>query len=85
MVWYSGQITAEETEAITIGLIAGCWEYADLKSPPPESERKKSLEKASILTNNTDDTRRALAVGQAIGSGHSLAPAGDDARQSLHP
>ena len=73
MVWYSGQITAEETEAITIGLIAGCWEYPDLKSPPPESERKKSLEKASILTNNTDDTRRALAVGQAIGSGHSLA------------
>jgi len=73
MVWYSGQITPEETEAITIGLIAGCWEYPDLKSPPPESERKKSLEKASILTNNTDDTRRALAVGQAIGSGQSLA------------
>ena len=73
MVWYSGQISAEETEAITVGLIAGSWEYADLKSPPPEAERKKPLEKASILTNNTDDTRRALTNGQAIGSGHSLA------------
>jgi leucyl aminopeptidase len=73
MVWYSGQITPEETEAITVGLIAGCWEYPDLKSAPPESERKKSLEKASILTNNTDDTRRALTNGHAIGSGQSLA------------
>ncbi len=73
MVWYSGQITPEETEAITIGLIAGAWEYIDLKSPPPEAERKKPLERASILTNNTDDTRRALGNGQAIGSGHSLA------------
>jgi leucyl aminopeptidase len=73
MVWYSGQITPEETEAITIGLIAGCWEYADLKSPPPEAERKKPLENASILTNNTDEYRRALSNGQAIGSGHSLA------------
>jgi len=73
MVWYSGQITPEETEAITIGLIAGSWEYADLKTPPPESERRKPLEKASILTNNTDDFRRALSNGQAIGTGQSLA------------
>jgi leucyl aminopeptidase len=73
MVWYSGQITPEETEAITIGLIAGSWEYPDLKTPPPESERRKPLEKASILTNNTDDFRNALTNGQAIGTGHSLA------------
>jgi leucyl aminopeptidase len=73
MVWYSGQITPEETEAITIGLIAGSWEYSDLKTPAPEAERKKPLEKASILTNNTDDFRNALSNGQAIGTGHSLA------------
>jgi len=73
MVWYSGQITPEETEAITVGLIAGSWEYPDLKTPPPESERRKPLEKASILTNNTDDFRNALTNGQAIGTGHSLA------------
>ena len=73
MVWYSGQISPEETESITIGLIAGAWEYSDLKSPVPEAERKKPLEKAVILTSNTDDSRRGLANGQAIGSGHSLA------------
>lgn len=73
MVWYSGQISPEETESITVGLIAGSWEYSELKSPVPEAERKKPLEKAMILTSNTDDSRRGLANGQAIGSGHSLA------------
>src|SRR5256714_2272842 len=73
LVCFSGKTPAEETEAITIGLIAGAWEYSDLKSPVPEAERKKPLEKATILTNNTDDTRRALTNGQAIGSGQSLA------------
>ncbi|MFL5488311.1 MAG: leucyl aminopeptidase [Gemmatimonadaceae bacterium] len=73
MVWYSEQITPDEIEAITIGLIAGAWEYADLKTPAPEAERRKPLEKAVILTSNTDDSRRGLANGQAIGAGHSLA------------
>jgi leucyl aminopeptidase len=73
MVWYSGQISPDETEAIAAGLIAGSWEYSDLKSQPPEAERKKPLEKAVILTSNTDDSRRGLANGQAIGSGQSLA------------
>jgi len=71
--WYSEQITPDEIEAVTVGLIAGSWEYADLKSPAPEAERKKPLEKAIILASNTDDTRRGLASGQAIGEGQSLA------------
>ena len=73
MTWYSGQITAEETEAVVVGLIAGSWEYTELKSQPPEAERKKPLERATILTSNTDDSRRGLANGQAIGQGQSLA------------
>ena len=73
MVWYSGQISPDETEAITAGLIAGSWEYSDLKSQLPEAERKKPLEKAVILTSNTDDSRRGLAHGLAIGAGQSLA------------
>ena len=50
MVWYSDQITPEETESITLGLIAGAWEYTELKTPAPEAERKKPLERATILT-----------------------------------
>ena len=41
MVWYSGQITPEETEAITVGLIAGAWEYPDLKSPRARARAQK--------------------------------------------
>ena len=73
LVFYAGQINADETEAVTAGLIAGAWEYNELKSAMPESEARKPLEKATILTSNTDDTRRGLANGQAIGSGQSLA------------
>ena len=72
MVWYSGDILPDEVEAITVGLIAGSWEYIDLKSPVPDAEKKKPLEKAIILTNNTDETRRALNNGKAIGDGQSL-------------
>ncbi|HKH02895.1 MAG TPA: leucyl aminopeptidase [Bradyrhizobium sp.] len=72
MAWHSGEVSAEETEAITVGLIAGSWEYADLKSPVPEAERKKPLEKAVILTSDTDGSRHGLASGQAIGAGQSL-------------
>jgi leucyl aminopeptidase len=73
IAWYSDQITPEEVEVITVGLIAGSWEYAELKSPVPEAERKKPLERAMILTTNTDDSRRGLSGGQAIGEGQSLA------------
>jgi leucyl aminopeptidase len=73
LVFYAGQINSEETEAVTSGLIAGAWEYNELKSPPSEAEPRKSLERATILTSNTDDTRRGLANGQAVGSGQSLA------------
>jgi len=58
---------------VTAGLIAGAWEYNELKSPAPDADQKKTLERATILTSNTDDTRRGLANGQAIGSGQSLA------------
>src|SRR6267154_127629 len=61
MVWYSNQITPEETESITLGLITGAWEYTELKTPAPEAERKKPLERATILTSNTDDSRRGLS------------------------
>jgi leucyl aminopeptidase len=73
MVWYSADITSEEIEAITIGLVAGSWEYTELKAPLPEPERKKPLERATILTNNTNESRSGLTNGQAIATGQSLA------------
>ncbi|MEO8193902.1 MAG: leucyl aminopeptidase [Gemmatimonadales bacterium] len=64
---------ARNLEAVTVGLIAGSWEYTDLKTPPPEAERRRPLERAVILTTDNDGARRAIAAGNAIGAGHSLA------------
>jgi len=36
-------------ESIAIGLAMGAWEYIDLKTPPPEAERKKPLTRAIIV------------------------------------
>jgi len=62
-----------ETEAVAAGLLAGAWEYTDLKTPPPEAERRAPLERIVIIGRATDGGERALESGQAIGAGHSLA------------
>src|SRR5512141_243267 len=71
--FHAGVIDAQEVEAATVGLIVGSWEYKDLKTPPPETERRASLEKATIITSNTNASRAAVTSGEAIGAGHSLA------------
>ena len=71
--FHAGTLGEKEIEAVTVGLIAGAWEYKDLKTPPPEEERRAPLSRATILSDDTEDIRRGLATGKAIGSGHSLA------------
>ncbi|HVF40367.1 MAG TPA: leucyl aminopeptidase [Gemmatimonadaceae bacterium] len=71
--WYHGELDEREVEGATVGIIAGAWQYRDLKSPLPEEERRQSLEEATLLTSNTNSSRRGVATGQAIGAGHSLA------------
>jgi leucyl aminopeptidase len=39
--FYAGAVTEEEAEGATVGLIAGGWEYKDLKVAPPEEERRR--------------------------------------------
>ncbi|MBA3340437.1 MAG: leucyl aminopeptidase [Gemmatimonadaceae bacterium] len=73
MGWYSGELDERDTEAVTVGLIAGAWEYRNLKTPLPESERRRPLEQAVLLTSNTDASKRGVATGEAIGAGQSLA------------
>src|SRR6476659_6635307 len=52
--FYVGNDDADEIEAVTVGLLAGSWEYKDLKSPPPENEQRQSLIKATILGVDND-------------------------------
>lgn len=73
MGFSADDVGEREAEAITVGLIAGSWEYRDLKTAPPEDERRSPLENATLLTAESAETNRGVASGQAIGAGHSLA------------
>lgn len=73
IAFHAGTLTERELEAVAVGLTAGAWEYRDLKTPPPEDERRASLTRATILSADNQDIRRGLATGQAMGAGHSLA------------
>jgi leucyl aminopeptidase len=77
VAWYAGPSSESEIEQAAIGLQMGAWEYTDLKSPPPEDERRAPLTTATILVDETEPglavAERAVAAGQAIGAGYALA------------
>jgi leucyl aminopeptidase len=71
--FYVGSDDPREVEAVTVGILAGSWEYKDLKTPPPENEQRQPLANATILAGDGDAVKTAVAAGEAIGAGHSLA------------
>jgi leucyl aminopeptidase len=73
MAIYADALSEREIEAITVGLMAGSWEYKDLKTAPPEDEKRNPLAKATVLAPESDGARKAIETGEAIGAGHSLA------------
>jgi leucyl aminopeptidase len=58
---------------MVVGLAMGAWEYVDLKTPPPEAERKKPLTRAIIVTNDSKAAKDALSRGEAIAAGYEVA------------
>jgi leucyl aminopeptidase len=71
--FFAGAATDEEIEAAVVGLIAGAWEYKDLKLAPPDDERRRPMQSAAILADDQVAAARGVAAGSAIGEGHSLA------------
>ena len=62
----------EGIESIAVGLAMGAWEYVDLKTPPPEAERKKPLTRAIIVADDSRPAKDALARGAAIAAGYEV-------------
>jgi leucyl aminopeptidase len=73
LAWWSDRVDPTILEATAVGLALGAWEYTDLKTPPPESERKAPLESAELLVPDEGAARDAVARGAAIGEGMDLA------------
>jgi leucyl aminopeptidase len=70
--WHDGG-DPEVIEAAALGLAAGQWEYRDLKTPPPEDERRALLESAVLLVDETPASVAALEAARALAEGHALA------------
>ena len=72
--FYAGDLTETEAEAAALGLIAGAWDFKEMKTAPPPEEQRDAVEEATILAGTEDaDVARGVATGRAIGEGHSLA------------
>jgi leucyl aminopeptidase len=63
----------DDLEAVAVGLSLGPWEYLDLKTPPPEPERKKPLTRATIVGKDSKSAKDAVARGESIAAGYDVA------------
>jgi leucyl aminopeptidase len=72
LAFFAAGLTEQEAEATALGLIAGAWDFKELKTPPPAEDRRDALEEAVILAG-TAGAQHGVANGVAIGEGHSLA------------
>ena len=63
---------AGTAEAVAVGLNMGAWEYIDLKTPPPEAERRKPLTRATIVSDDGRAAKDAVARGDAIAAGYEV-------------
>ncbi len=70
---YAPDATDDAVEGLAIGAAAGGWEYADLRTPPPEDERRLPLSTCTVLSADTDSARAAFAAGVALAEGQAIA------------
>jgi leucyl aminopeptidase len=74
---YAGSLTPAEIEQIAVGLQLGPWEYADLKTPPTEEDRRAPLTSATILVDaaapGVAAAESAVGAARAIGAGYDVA------------
>jgi leucyl aminopeptidase len=73
LAFFGGALSADEVEAAGLGLIAGAWDFKELKSPPPADEERAPLTDATILAADAAARDTGLRAARAIGEGHSLA------------
>jgi leucyl aminopeptidase len=71
--FYVGTSTATEVEAAGVGLIAGAWDFKEMKTPPPAEEQRAPLEEATLIAGGATDAEAGVRGARAIGEGHWLA------------
>lgn len=72
MTVWTPKLDRTTAESLAIGLTLGPWEYADLKSPPAESQRRVPLTAATIVAADAARLRSAITAATAIAAGYDL-------------
>lgn len=70
---YVPDATDEAIEGLAIGAAAGAWEFADLRTPPSEADRRLPLTAVTVLSADSDSARGAFAAGVALAEGQAIA------------
>jgi len=73
LAFYAGAMSSTDVEAAGLGLIAGAWDFKEMKTPPSPDEQRAPLEEATILAADVRARTDGARVARAIGEGHSLA------------
>lgn len=73
LAFFAGALSEVEAEAATVGLIAGAWDFKELKSTPPAEDQRAPLDEAMVLGPRDGAVERGVETGRAIGEGYALA------------
>jgi leucyl aminopeptidase len=73
LAFHASALDARGVEQATVGLNMGAWEFAELKTPPPQADRRAPLAEATLLVPDEDTARTSLAAGDAVAAGYALA------------
>ncbi|ODT04656.1 MAG: hypothetical protein ABS52_03395 [Gemmatimonadetes bacterium SCN 70-22] len=68
----AGAVDAREAEQVLVGLQLGCWEFTDLRTPPPEADRRAPLTEATLIADNAKALGSVVDNAIAIGAGYDL-------------
>ncbi|GMV08298.1 MAG: putative cytosol aminopeptidase [Gemmatimonadota bacterium] len=68
----AGAVDAREAEQVLVGLQLGCWEFTDLRTPPPEADRRAPLTEATLIADNAKSLGSVVDNAIAIGAGYDL-------------
>jgi leucyl aminopeptidase len=73
LAFFAGALTAGEVEAVGLGLIAGSWDFKEMKTPPSAEDERAPLTAATLLVADAAAGQQGVRAALAIGEGHSLA------------
>jgi leucyl aminopeptidase len=73
LTWFAGAASAADVEQIGTGLALGCWEYTDLKTPPPVEDRRMPLSAATIHVDDPAGAEPGVVAARALAAGYDLA------------